>query len=129
MTFFLGLLAVVAVLSSLLLMFVILLQEPKGGGIASALGGSGMEALGVATGGVNRFTCWVAAVWIGACLLHAIFQPVGSNLRDELVPVKKDSTGQTAPGGSDAPGGGDAPDKGAPAGGGETPAPGTGEKR
>lgn len=123
MTFFLGLLAVVAVLSSLLLMFVILLQEPKGGGIASALGGSGMEALGVATGGVNRFTCWVAAVWIGACLLHAIFQPVGSNLRDELVPAKKDSTGQTAPGGgSDAPGGTNP-------GGGETPAPGTGEKR
>ena len=77
MTFVVGLLAVVAALSALLLMFVILLQEPKGGGIASALGGSGMEALGVSTGGVNRFTCWVAAVWIGACLLHSILQPTG----------------------------------------------------
>lgn len=120
MTFFLGLLAVIAVLSSLLLMFVILLQEPKGGGIASALGGSGMEALGVATGGVNRFTCWVAAVWIGACLLHAIFQPVGANLRDELVPAKTDSADKTAPGGGDSA---------APGGGNETPAPGTGEEK
>jgi protein translocase SecG subunit len=91
MTFILGLLAVIAVFSSLLLMFVILLQEPKGGGIASALGGSGMEALGVATGGVNRFTCWVAGVWVFACLLHAILQPVGANLRDELVPPKTDA--------------------------------------
>ncbi len=75
MTFVLGLLAVVAALSCLLLMFVILLQEPKGGGIASALGGSGMEALGVATGGVNRFTSWVAGIWIGACMIHAVLQP------------------------------------------------------
>lgn len=120
MTFFLGLLAVVAVLSSLLLMFVILLQEPKGGGIASALGGSGMEALGVATGGVNRFTCWVAAVWIGACLLHAIFQPVGANLRNEIVPPKTDSADKAAPGGGDSA---------APGGGNQTPAPGTGEKQ
>ena len=69
--FFLGLLAVVAVLSSILLMLVVLLQEPKGGGIASALGGSGMEAIGPAVGGVNRFTAWVAAVWMVCCFLHA----------------------------------------------------------
>ena len=77
-TFFLGLAAVVAVLSSLLLVLVILIQEPKGGGIAAALGGSGMEALGVATGGVNKFTSWVAGIWIGACLLHAVMQPAGA---------------------------------------------------
>lgn len=77
MTFILGLLAVVAVLSSILLMFVILLQEPKGGGLAAALGGSGMDAIGANVGQVNRFTTTVAGIWIGACLLHSILQPVG----------------------------------------------------
>lgn len=77
MQFILGLLAVVAVLSSILLMFVILLQEPKGGGLAAALGGSGMDAIGANVGQVNRFTTTVAGIWIGACLLHSILQPVG----------------------------------------------------
>jgi protein translocase SecG subunit len=77
MGFVLGLLAVIAVLSSVLLMFVVLLQEPKGGGIAAALGGSGMEAIGPATGGVNRFTTWVAGVWMVACFLHAILMTRG----------------------------------------------------
>jgi protein translocase SecG subunit len=77
MGFVLGLLSVMAVLSSVLLMFVILLQEPKGGGIAAALGGSGMEAIGPSVGGVNRFTAWVAGVWIVCCFLHAILMNTG----------------------------------------------------
>jgi preprotein translocase subunit SecG len=80
MTFIVGLLGVVAVLSSVLLMFVVLLQEPKGGGLAAALGGSGMDAIGANVGQVNRFTSWVAGIWIGACLLHAVLQPVGANI-------------------------------------------------
>ena len=75
--FFLGLLSVVAVLSSILLAFVVLLQEPKGGGIAAALGGSGMEAIGPATGGVNRFTSWMAGIWMVTCFLHAILMTAG----------------------------------------------------
>ena len=98
MVFLLGLLAVVAVLASLLLMFVILLQEPKGGGIASALGCSGMEALGVSTGGVNGFTCWVAGIWIGACFLHAILQPVGAIVGD-VTKTEPSKTGSANPGG------------------------------
>lgn len=81
MTFILGLLTVIAVLASVLLMFVILLQEPKGGGLAAALGGSGMDAIGANVGQVNRFTAWVAGVWIFACLLHAVIQPVGADIR------------------------------------------------
>ena len=72
MTFVVGLLAVIAFLASVLLMIVVLLQEPKGGGIAAALGGSGMEAVGVNTGSVNKFTSWVAAIWVVACLLHSM---------------------------------------------------------
>lgn len=113
MTFVLGLLAVIAVAASILLMFVILLQEPKGGGIASALGGSGMEAVGVNVGSVNRFTSWVAGVWIGACLLHAVMQPVGANLASaakeasELAP--KDNGAAPVEGPKDGPGDGDTP--------------------
>ena len=77
MTFLLGLLTVVAIITSILLMFVILLQEPKGGGLAAALGGSGMDAIGANVGQVNRFTSTIAGIWIGACLLHSILQPVG----------------------------------------------------
>ena len=99
MTFVLGLLAVTAVLASILLMFVILLQEPKGGGIASALGGSGMEAVGVNVGSVNRFTAWVAGVWIGACLLHAILQPVGADLSAPVSTPKPGAPGE--PGGTE----------------------------
>ena len=94
MTFILGLLAVVAVLSSILLLFVILLQEPKGGGLAAALGGSGMDAIGANVGQVNRFTSWVAGIWIGACLLHAVFQPVGANLSGANAP--KNAPGETS---------------------------------
>ncbi len=74
MGFLIGLLLVIAVLSCILLLVVILLQEPKGGGLAAALGGSGMEAIGVSVGGVNRFTGTVAAFWMVACFLLAVLQ-------------------------------------------------------
>jgi len=83
MQFILGLLAVVAVAASVILMVVILLQEPKGGGLAAALGGSGMEAIGVNTGSVNRFTSSVAAIWIAACLLHALMMETGPTIAAE----------------------------------------------
>ena len=95
MGFVLGLLAVTAVITSILLMFVILLQEPKGGGLAAALGGSGMDAIGANVGQVNRFTSWVAGIWIGACLLHAILQPVGASLSSAVAPSPDD--GANAP--------------------------------
>lgn len=80
MGFVLGLLAVIAVIASILLMFVVLLQEPKGGGIASALGGSGMEAIGPSVGGVNRFTSWMAGIWMVACFGHAVWMTNGPAL-------------------------------------------------
>ncbi len=51
-------------LSACLLIFVILLQEPKGGGLAEAFGGMGAETFGVKSSGVNRFTVIVAAVFL-----------------------------------------------------------------
>jgi protein translocase SecG subunit len=91
-------------------MFVILLQEPKGGGLAAALGGSGMDAIGANVGQVNRFTSWVAGIWIGACLLHAILQPSGARI---TAPSDKPN----APGETSV----EAPTPPEDAGGGETP--------
>ena len=58
-------------LSALLLILVILLQEGKGGGLSDAFGGAGAETFGVRSGGINRFTFGVFAVFVlSAMALH-----------------------------------------------------------
>lgn len=58
-------------LSALLLVLVILLQEGKGGGLSDAFGGAGAETFGVRSGGINRFTFGVFAVFVlSAMALH-----------------------------------------------------------
>ena len=60
---------VLFVLCSAFLIFIILLQEPKGGGLAEAFGGTGAETFGVKSSGVNRFTLTIAAFWIGSAIV------------------------------------------------------------
>ncbi len=70
-------------ISAVLLIFVILIQEGKGGGLAAALGGAGTEAFGVKSGGINRFTAIVAAVFLlSAILLAAIREPTAAGTGD-----------------------------------------------
>ena len=59
-------------LSAMLLLVIVLLQEGKGGGLASALGGQGAETFGVATGGVNKVTLFLAGVFLVSALGHAL---------------------------------------------------------
>ena len=60
--------------SALLMSVIILLQESKGGGLAEAFGGVGAETFGVKSGGINRFTFILAAVFLGSgVLLHAFW--------------------------------------------------------
>jgi len=57
--------------SATLMSVVILLQEPKGGGLAEAFGGVGAETFGVKSGGINRFTFTLAFMFLmAAILLH-----------------------------------------------------------
>jgi protein translocase SecG subunit len=56
-------------LSAILLTVVILLQESKGGGLAEAFGGTGAETFGVKTGGINRFTFLLAAIFCGSAIV------------------------------------------------------------
>jgi protein translocase SecG subunit len=61
-------------LSAILLSILVLLQESKGGGLAEAFGGIGAETFGVKSGGINRVTFTLAAVFLGsAILLHALW--------------------------------------------------------
>ena len=55
--------------SAVLLTIVVLLQESKGGGLAEAFGGMGAETFGVKSGGINRFTFTLAAIFCGSAIL------------------------------------------------------------
>lgn len=60
-------------LSAFFMTVVILLQEPKGGGLAEAFGGTGAQTFGVKTGGINKFTFAIFAVFLGsAALIHIL---------------------------------------------------------
>ncbi len=55
--------------TAVLLTVIVLLQESKGGGLAEAFGGTGAETFGVKTGGINRFTFLVAAIFCGSAIV------------------------------------------------------------
>ena len=85
---------VVFFLSAVLLMVLVLLQEGKGGGLASALGGQGAETFGVATGGVNRLTLWLAGIFLVSALGHTMaYKSTLESLRTEDRPGQKPAPG------------------------------------
>ena len=55
----------------ILMCLIVLLQEPKGGGLSGAFGGVGAETFGVQTGGVNKFTSWLAAIFLSLAIAYA----------------------------------------------------------
>ncbi len=60
-------------LSAFLLVVVILLQEPKGGGLGEAFGGMGAQTFGVKAGGINKFTFTVFGLFLfSAVMIHAL---------------------------------------------------------
>ena len=99
---------VVFFLSAVLLMVLVLLQEGKGGGLASALGGQGAETFGVATGGVNKITLWLAGIFLASAVGHVMaYKSAVQSVRDEnrgkSPPVKDETPGGPLeiPGGDD----------------------------
>ena len=64
MSVFLILSYILFVIAAIVLIVVILLQEGKGGGFGEALGGHGQATFGVGSSGINRFTGWVAVVFL-----------------------------------------------------------------
>ncbi len=55
--------------TAIVLSVVILLQESKGGGLAEAFGGMGAQTFGVKASGINRFTAYVAIVFLLSAVL------------------------------------------------------------
>lgn len=85
---FIVLLYILFVLSAIVLIVVILLQEGRGGGLTDALGTSGQQTFGVGTSGINRFTGATAAVFLASALLiHVLNRQVGgSSVLENLPP-------------------------------------------
>ena len=55
--------------SAVFMTILILLQESKGGGLAEAFGGMGAETFGVKSGGINKVTFTLAAIFCGSAIL------------------------------------------------------------
>ena len=84
---FMGILAVVWVLVSLVLILIVLVQKGKGGGLSSAFGGAGGGAglLGTKTG---DFLTWVtitlvALFFLLAIILGKFYRPIGTTYADD----------------------------------------------
>ena len=90
MTLLITLLYILFVLSAIVLVVVILLQEGKGGGFGEALGGHGAQTFGVAAKGIQTFTGVVAGVFLACALgIHVLNRlESGSSVADQGAPVE-----------------------------------------
>jgi len=94
-----SLIFVVFMFVGLLMCLIVLLQEPKGGGLSGAFGGVGAETFGVQTGGVNKFTSVLAAIFLGLAIMYAaIREPepesiVEKSLTETQEPIGEGITG------------------------------------
>ncbi len=69
-----GFLWFLLIVSMLILIGVILLQEGKGGGLAEAFGGAGAETFGVKAHGINKFTAVMSGVFLLLCVVLNKFE-------------------------------------------------------
>lgn len=79
----------IIIIASVILGIIILIQNPKGGGLSSSLGGFGNQLMGVRqTTDVLEKGTWLFAAIIGLlCLTSAMFIPKvgGTNSRERLI--------------------------------------------
>lgn len=87
---------IVLVLTLLVLVGVILLQEGKGGGLAEAFGGAGAETFGVKAHGINKFTAILGVVFLTLCILLNKFDRTAT--AEVLDPTHKPPPPAGAPG-------------------------------
>jgi preprotein translocase subunit SecG len=133
MLFVQAVLWVLLIVSVVLLIGVILLQEGKGGGLAEAFGGAGAETFGVKAAGINKFTSIVGAIFLLLCVSLTVFKVAPS---DKPLVAPHERPDITLPGGgankmvppappkkpADKPAGGGAAPANKPADGGAAPA-------
>ena len=80
---------ILIVAASIILGLIILIQNPKGGGLSSSFGGLGNQLMGVKqTTDVLEKGTWVFAAIVGAlCLMSAMFIPkvTGNSQTDQMI--------------------------------------------
>lgn len=83
------LLYIVFVLSAIVLVVVVLLQEGRGGGLTDALGTSGQATFGVGAAGINRFTFVMVGVFLCSALaIHFVNRAgVTGSILDQQAPA------------------------------------------
>lgn len=120
--FLVTLLWILFVLSSIVIITVVLLQEGKGGGLAEAFGGMGAETFGVKAKGITVFTFIVAAVFVVSSIgINLLTSGTSGPFSGQPLqaPLESGQEAGTAPGGA-----GGAPDASPGAGSqGTSPAP------
>ncbi|MEE2844588.1 MAG: preprotein translocase subunit SecG [Planctomycetota bacterium] len=95
--FFLGMLGVILFLLSLFLIFIILIQRGKGGGIAGSLTGTAQSAFGARGGDILMWlTLTMTIIWILLCCLTIFFYsrtqpPVAEGSDDADIKTEADS--------------------------------------
>ena len=103
-----GILWVLFILVCILVSAVILLQDPKGGGLGEAFGGVGEQAFGVDNKGIHKFTAYLAvAVVVLAIAITRIRSTdtvLVGQLQEPTAPIEQPADPGAAPGdaGADA---------------------------
>src|SRR2546425_7096679 len=89
---------ILVVLASVVLALIVLVQNPKGGGLAGSIAGFNTQFMGVKqTTDVLEKGTWVMAIAIALlCLFSAFFIPEGKATRAESINARP-SAGSTAP--------------------------------
>jgi preprotein translocase subunit SecG len=88
----------VLIVISLILMFIVLIQRGKGGGLAGAFGGpGGSSAFGSRAGDAfTKITLYLAAIWVLVIMISV-------KTFAAIPEAKKDTPGETAPGDQTTP--------------------------
>ncbi len=102
-----GVIMFLFVLVAFVLVTIVLLQEGKGGGLAGAFGGAGAETFGVQSVGVNKFTAYLAGIFMFLAVCYATIQ---TDTEPEAPSARRDSISAPADSG-DGCGGSDAGDE------------------
>jgi preprotein translocase subunit SecG len=101
-----GILWVLFILVCILVSVVILLQDPKGGGLGEAFGGVGQQAFGVDNKGIHKFTAYLAVAVVLIAITITKIRSTDTVLVNQLqdpatpveVPVDPGAAGGDAPG-------------------------------
>lgn len=97
---------ILIIVASIILGVIVLIQNPKGGGLTSSLGGFGNQLMGVKqTTDILEKGTWIFAGIIAAlCITSAVFIPKGgSNSRENLIQQAPVGTPLSTPQGQTAP--------------------------